>query len=162
MYLSFDISFEFQDFLGTSFLDIQNLTSTLFQKQPSRGVLNKRCSENMQQIYRRTPMPKCNFNKVALHGFFLFLTGCLFRSSPPEVFVGKGVLKICTGENPCKKVLCNFIEIAFPRRFSPANLLRILGILFHKSTYGGLPLSFLLWTIMTFSFFGIQISLPLC
>ena len=36
------------------------------QKQPSRGVLKKRFSENMQQIYRRTPMPKCNFNKVAL------------------------------------------------------------------------------------------------
>ena len=29
------------------------------------GVLIKRCSENMQQIYRRTPMPKCNFNKNA-------------------------------------------------------------------------------------------------
>ena len=29
-----------------------------FQKQPSRDVLRKRCSENMQQIYMRTPMPK--------------------------------------------------------------------------------------------------------
>ena len=29
------------------------------KKQPSRGVLKKRCSENMQLIYRRTPMPKC-------------------------------------------------------------------------------------------------------
>ena len=36
------------------------------QKQPSRGVHRKRCSENMQQIYWRTPMPKCDFNKVAL------------------------------------------------------------------------------------------------
>ena len=36
------------------------------QKQPPRGVSKKRCSENMQQIYRRTPMPKCDFNKVAL------------------------------------------------------------------------------------------------
>ena len=35
------------------------------QKQPSRGVLTKRCSENMQQIYRRTLTPKCNFNKVS-------------------------------------------------------------------------------------------------
>ena len=35
------------------------------QKQPSRGVLKKRCSEKMQQIYSRTPMPKCHFNKVA-------------------------------------------------------------------------------------------------
>ena len=32
----------------------------------SRGVLGKRCSENMHQIYRRTQMPKCDFNKVAL------------------------------------------------------------------------------------------------
>ena len=30
-----------------------------------RGVLKKRCSENIQQMYRRTPMPKCDFNKVA-------------------------------------------------------------------------------------------------
>ena len=36
------------------------------QKQPPRGVVSKSCSENMQQIYRRTPMPKCDFNKVAL------------------------------------------------------------------------------------------------
>ena len=36
------------------------------QKQPISGVLRKRCSENMQQIYRRTPMMKCDFNKVAL------------------------------------------------------------------------------------------------
>ena len=27
------------------------------QKQPSRGFLKKRCSEKMQQIYTRTPMP---------------------------------------------------------------------------------------------------------
>ena len=33
--------------------------------QPSRGVPIKSCSENMQRIYRRTPMPKCDFNKVA-------------------------------------------------------------------------------------------------
>ena len=36
-----------------------------FQKQPFRGVLKKRYSENMQQIYRRTRMTKCDFNKVA-------------------------------------------------------------------------------------------------
>ena len=30
------------------------------QKQPSRSVLIKRCSENIQQSYRRTPMPKCD------------------------------------------------------------------------------------------------------
>ena len=30
----------------------------LYQKQHSRGILKKKCSENMQQIYRRTLMPK--------------------------------------------------------------------------------------------------------
>ena len=34
------------------------------QKQPSRGVPREWCSENMQQIYRRTLMLKCDFNKV--------------------------------------------------------------------------------------------------
>ena len=29
-------------------------------------VLRKRCSENMQQIYKRKPLPKCDSNKVAL------------------------------------------------------------------------------------------------
>ena len=37
-----------------------------FQKHPSIGVLTKSCSENMQQIYRRTTVPKCDFNKVTL------------------------------------------------------------------------------------------------
>ena len=43
------------------------------QKQPSRGVLRKRCPENMPQIYRTTPMPRIpmlsNFIEIALrHG----------------------------------------------------------------------------------------------
>ena len=38
-------------------------------QQPSRGVLRKRCSENMQQIYRRRPMPKSDFIEITLrHG----------------------------------------------------------------------------------------------
>ena len=42
------------------------LKKNIIFKQPLRGVLEKRCSKNMQQIYRRTPMPKRDFNKVAL------------------------------------------------------------------------------------------------
>ena len=41
-----------------------------WQKQSLRSVLGKRCSENMQQIYRRIPTPKCDFNKVALQHFW--------------------------------------------------------------------------------------------
>ena len=45
---------------------IERLFAKLFlQKQPSRGVLRKMCPENAQKIYRKTPMPKCDFNKVA-------------------------------------------------------------------------------------------------
>ena len=42
------------------------------QKQPPGGVPRKRCSENRQQIYRRTPMAKRNFNKVALLALQLY------------------------------------------------------------------------------------------
>ena len=62
-----------------------------FQKQPSRGVLRKRCSENIQQIYRsnfieiglrhgcspvnllhvfRIPFPKNTYEGLLLHLFF--------------------------------------------------------------------------------------------
>ena len=41
----------------------------LVQKQPYRGNLKERCSENMHQIYRRTTMQKSNLNKVPLHGW---------------------------------------------------------------------------------------------
>ena len=47
------------------------------QNQPSRGLLRKRCSENMQHIYRRTSMPKCDSKKVAL--IFLIENECNAR-----------------------------------------------------------------------------------
>ena len=50
-----------------AFQRFHQLNETFYtQDQPSRGVLRKRCSENMQQIYRRPPMLKCDFNKVDL------------------------------------------------------------------------------------------------
>ena len=44
-------------------MQIESVLISLYQKQPSRGVLSKKCSENMHAanfVYRRTPMPKCN------------------------------------------------------------------------------------------------------
>ena len=40
-------------------------TGVSLHKQPLRGVLRKRCSENMQQIYRRTHPCRKDFNKAA-------------------------------------------------------------------------------------------------
>ena len=54
-------------FLGLYFVRFRYFVNfSQIKKQPSRGVLRKRCCENMLLIYRRTPMPKCDFNKVAL------------------------------------------------------------------------------------------------
>ena len=67
------------------------------KKQPLKVVLTKRCSENMQQIYRRTPMPKCDFNKVAVAKQFYILLKSLFGMGvllqiccvfPEHLFVG--------------------------------------------------------------------------
>ena len=74
--------------------------------------------------------------------------GNKFRSSHPEVFLGKDVLEICskfTGEHPCRsaisiKLLCNFIEIALWHGCSPVNLLHIFGTPFLKNTSGRLLL----------------------
>ena len=72
----------------------------------------------------------------------------IYRSSHSEVFLGKGVLKICskfTGEHPCRsaisiKLLCNFIEISFHHGCSAVNLLHIFRTPFLKNTSGGLLL----------------------
>ena len=48
------------------------------QKQPSRGVFIKRFSENMQPSYRRTSMPKCDFNKIALQLYWNHTSAWVF------------------------------------------------------------------------------------
>ena len=64
------------------YLFTEQYTETDFQKQPSRGVLGRRCSENMQQICRRTPMPKDDWN--FLFSFFFFFIGSY-------IYIGKSV-----------------------------------------------------------------------
>ena len=72
-----------------------------------------------------------------------------YRSSHPEVFLGKGVPKIYskfTAEHLSWsaisiKLLCNFIEITLLHGCSLVNLLCIFRTPFSKNTYGGLLLS---------------------
>ena len=78
--------------------------------------------------------PKSSFLKV-IH---------IIRSSRPEMFLGKGVLKIFskfTGEHPCRSVISiklqsNFIEIALRHGCSPINLLHIFRTTFPRNTSG--------------------------
>ena len=44
----------------------------------SKGVFKKKFFENTQQIYRRTPRPKCDFNKVALQLYWNFTSAWVF------------------------------------------------------------------------------------
>ena len=61
-----------------------------------------------------------------------------YSTSPPEVFLGKGVLKICStfiGEYPCRSVILiklqsNFTEITLRLGSSPVNLLHIFQYTF--------------------------------
>ena len=76
------------------------------------------------------------------------------RSSHPEVFLRKGILKICIKftEHPCQivistKLLCNFTEITLRHGFSPVNLLHIFRIPFPKNTSGGLRLRKIVYNI---------------
>ena len=71
----------------------------------------------------------------------------LSRSTPPEVSLGKSVLKICSKfkENTHAEVRfqTNFIEIALRHGCSPVNLLHNFRTPFPKNTSEGLRLSYI-------------------
>ena len=74
--------------------------------------------------------------------FYSIVIATLYRGSHPEVFLRKGVRKICgkfTGEHPCRSVISinlqsNFIENAFRHGCSPVNLQHIFRTPFLKNT----------------------------
>ena len=60
---------------------IIEVTTLYFYKpdqQPSKSVFIKSCSENMQQIYCRTSIPKCDFNNVAEQRYWNHASPWLF------------------------------------------------------------------------------------
>ena len=61
-------------------------TLWLIQKQLFKGVPKKRCSENMQQIHRRTPMPECNFNKVGKELYWNHTSAWVFSHKSAAYF----------------------------------------------------------------------------
>ena len=82
--------------------DPQFLGVLQIQKQPFRGVLRKRFSENMQQIYRWTPMPKRDFNKVAKHGCSPVNLFHIFRTPYPKNTSGQLLLHIHHNKIHCR------------------------------------------------------------
>ena len=56
----------------------------IYQKQPFRGVLMKGYPKNVQQIYWRKHMPKCNFSNLKLQSNFIEVT-LRHRCSPVKL-----------------------------------------------------------------------------
>ena len=91
----------------------------------------------------------------ALSCLYLFTLTYLYRNSHPEVFLRKGVIKICskfTGEHPCRSVISiklhsNFIEITLRHECSLVNLLYIFRTPFSKNTSGRLLLFILVFSL---------------
>ena len=101
------------------------------------------------RAFQFTEAAQVSFNwkglQTPIWKLFWKLTLKLDRSSHPEVFLGKSVLKICskfTGEHPCWstisiKLLCNFIEIALWYGCSPLTLLQIFRAPFLRTPLDG-------------------------
>ena len=91
------------------------------QKQPPRGVPRISCSKNMQQIYRRTPMPKCVLKKLR-HGCSPVNLLHVFRTAFPRNTSGRLLLSLgkISNQNTAnchfrtKKILKNSKRFAVP------------------------------------------------
>ena len=66
------------------------------QKQPPRAGLRKSCSENMQQICRRTPMPKCDSHFTLRHVCSHVNLLRIFRTSFPKNTSGRLLLLLAS------------------------------------------------------------------
>ena len=102
--------------------------------------------KNISKLKRLIHKQSSQFSVCFYHVTYAFRVNP--GSSPPEVVLGKGALKICskfTGEHPCRsvisiKLLCYFTEIALWHGCSLVNLLHMFRTHFYKNTYGGLLL----------------------
>ena len=91
-------------------------------------------------------IPKFKHVFFPVGDYFILITMKKIRSSPPGVFLGKGVLKKYRkfrGEHPCLSVISiklqnNFIKITLRHGCSPVNLLHIFRTPFPKNTPGWL------------------------
>ena len=99
-------------------------TSIRVQKQPSRGVLGKSCSENMQQTYRRIPMPECDFNKVASlrHGCSPVNLLHIFRTPFPKNTSEGLLLRVLEREVLVQKTNCFLTRLIWDCKRRDTNL----------------------------------------
>ena len=106
----------------------------LVLQNPSRGVLKKRCSENMQQIYRKHPCQSV----ISLNLLSNFIEITLRHGCSPVYFLLCKFFEITLrhGRSPVNLLFCKFIEISLQHGCSLVILLYIFRIPFPKSTFG--------------------------
>ena len=78
-----EISLRMIKLFGVSIVEILSMIFKIgidngIQNEPFRGVLTKRCSENIEQIYRRTSMPQWDFNTIAFKLYWNRTSAWLF------------------------------------------------------------------------------------
>ena len=99
------------------------------QKQPSWGDLRKRCSKYLQQIYRRTPIPKCGFNELALQLYWNRTLARVFACRFAAYFIEITLQHGCSPKN--------LMHILFKSHFDMGVILKIWCIFYlnHTSTW---------------------------
>ena len=94
----------------------------------------------------------------------------VLKQPHPEVFLRKGVLKICgkfIGEHPCPslisiKLQSNFIEITLRHGCFPVNLLHIVRTPYPRNTFGWLLILIVVFILMLYwKIFALQIKLSM-
>ena len=88
-------------------LPFSRVINYFIQKQPPRGVPSKRCSKKMQQIYRRTPMPKCDFNKIAKQHYWNHISAWVFSCKIAAYF--QKIFFLRTPLGGCLRLLEDFL-----------------------------------------------------
>ena len=86
------------------------------QKQPSRAALMKRCSENMQQTYRKTAMPKCDFKKQLYWNYLsAWMFSCKFAAYFQNIFSSEHLWSAASLMSLLEIIVLKWATSSFPR-----------------------------------------------
>ena len=113
--------------------------NSFIQKQSFRGVLVKRCSGNMQQVYRKHPCGSvisikflCNFIEISLrHGCSPVNLLHIFRTSFPKD-TSRGLLLFILLSNKLTTCVINYVQVILNLFFSKSKLISVLGNLYRN------------------------------
>ena len=86
-----------------SVFNLVTLFNSNLKKESFRGVLKKMCFENMHQIYRRTPMPKCACT------FAAYFQNTFSKNTSGRQLLNLYICRTCCVKCQKGKVLCQAV-----------------------------------------------------